>query len=143
MPRSPTLRSWRAASASCSTGCTYDRCRPAKAEDAVTLSMQYENIVFATNGGVARLTLSRPDRLNSFNDAMHAEVRDALARVRSDASARVLLLTGAGRAFCAGQDLGDRAVTPGTDSDKSAVDLGRSEERRVGKECRSRCWPDA
>ncbi|HZI84095.1 MAG TPA: 2-(1,2-epoxy-1,2-dihydrophenyl)acetyl-CoA isomerase PaaG [Casimicrobiaceae bacterium] len=91
--------------------------------------MQYENIVFATNGGVARLTLSRPDRLNSFNDAMHAEVRDALARVRSDASARVLLLTGAGRAFCAGQDLGDRAVTPGTDSDKSAVDLGASIER--------------
>src|SRR5947199_9703526 len=59
---------------------------------------------------------------------MHAEVRDALARVKTDASVRVLLLTGAGRGFCAGQDLGDRAVAPGADS-RSAIDLGASIER--------------
>jgi 2-(1,2-epoxy-1,2-dihydrophenyl)acetyl-CoA isomerase len=87
--------------------------------------MTYQNILFSTGEGVARLTLNRPDRLNSFNDAMHAEVRDALTRVREDASVRVLLLTGAGRGFCAGQDLGDRSVAPG----EEAVDLGASIER--------------
>ena len=71
------------------------------------------------------MTLNRPERLNSFNDAMHAEVRDVLARVKADASVRVLLLTGAGRGFCAGQDLGDRAVAPGD----APVDLGASIER--------------
>ena len=86
--------------------------------------MNYENILLSVDGGIARLTLNRPDRLNSFNDAMHAEVRDALARVK-DAPARVLLLTGAGRGFCAGQDLSDRAVAPGAEP----VDLGASIER--------------
>jgi 2-(1,2-epoxy-1,2-dihydrophenyl)acetyl-CoA isomerase len=87
--------------------------------------MSYENILFSVDGGIARLTLNRPDRLNSFNDAMHAEVRDALGRVAADTSVRVLLLTGAGRGFCAGQDLSDRAVAPGGE----AVDLGASIER--------------
>ena len=87
--------------------------------------MGYENILFSSEGGIARLTLNRPERLNSFNDAMHAEVRDALARVKADTSVRVLLLTGAGRGFCAGQDLGDRAVAPGV----QPVDLGASIER--------------
>ena len=87
--------------------------------------MNYENILFAIDGGVARLTLNRPDRLNSFNDAMHAEVRDALGRVSEDATVRALLVTGAGRAFCAGQDLSDRAVAPG----EAPVDLGASIER--------------
>ena len=87
--------------------------------------MAYENILFTFADGIARLTLNRPDRLNSFTDAMHAEVRDALGKVKADVSARVLLLTGAGRGFCAGQDLSDRAVAPG----ETAVDLGASIER--------------
>jgi len=87
--------------------------------------MSYQHILFEVADGIARLTLNRPDRLNSFNDAMHAEVRDAIGRVRTDASVRVLLLTGAGRGFCAGQDLGDRAVAPGAEP----VDLGASIER--------------
>jgi 2-(1,2-epoxy-1,2-dihydrophenyl)acetyl-CoA isomerase len=87
--------------------------------------MTYQHILYAVEGGVARLTLNRPDRLNSFNDAMHAEVRDALSRVNASAEVRVLLLTGAGRGFCAGQDLGDRAVAPGSEP----VDLGASIER--------------
>ena len=87
--------------------------------------MNYENILFSIEGGIARLTLNRPDRLNSFNDTMHAEVRDALLRVKDDASARALLLTGSGRGFCAGQDLSDRAVAPG----EAPVDLGASIDR--------------
>jgi 2-(1,2-epoxy-1,2-dihydrophenyl)acetyl-CoA isomerase len=87
--------------------------------------MSYGNILFEAADGIARLTLNRPERLNSFNDAMHAEVRDAIGRVRADDAVRVLLLTGAGRGFCAGQDLGDRAVAPGAEP----VDLGASIER--------------
>ena len=87
--------------------------------------MTYEHILFTLDAGIARLTLNRPDRLNSFNDAMHAEVRNALGRVSANASVRVLLLTGAGRGFCAGQDLSDRTVVPGS----APVDLGDSVER--------------
>ncbi len=86
--------------------------------------MRYENVKFETSNGIARITLNRPDRLNSFTTAMHAEVRDALAAVKNDATLRVLLLTGAGRGFCAGQDLSDRAVAPGD----APVDLGASIE---------------
>ncbi|MES2016527.1 MAG: 2-(1,2-epoxy-1,2-dihydrophenyl)acetyl-CoA isomerase PaaG [Pseudomonadota bacterium] len=86
--------------------------------------MNFENIKFTIDGGIAVLTLNRPDKLNSFTTAMHREVRDALAMLKADASVRVLLLTGAGRGFCAGQDLSDRAVEPGV----QGVDLGYSVE---------------
>ena len=72
--------------------------------------MEYQHILFAVADGIARLTLNRPARLNSFIVAMHEEVRDALTQVAGDRSVRVLVLTGAGRAFCAGQDLADRSV---------------------------------
>ncbi len=81
-------------------------------------------ILFDLADGVARVTLNRPERLNSFTSAMHGELRAAIERVKEDASVRVLLLTGAGRGFCAGQDLGDRAVAPGA----APVDLGHSIE---------------
>jgi 2-(1,2-epoxy-1,2-dihydrophenyl)acetyl-CoA isomerase len=71
---------------------------------------------------VARLTLNRPDRLNSFTVQMHAEVADALSKAARDTDVRALLITGAGRAFCAGQDLADPAVAPSRDS----VDLGEA-----------------
>ena len=84
--------------------------------------MSYEQIRFETADGIARITLNRPDRLNSFTTQMHGELRDALSRVATVGDARVLLLTGAGRGFCAGQDLSDRAVAPGA----APVDLGAS-----------------
>jgi 2-(1,2-epoxy-1,2-dihydrophenyl)acetyl-CoA isomerase len=84
--------------------------------------MTYSTILFSNEGGIARLTLNRPDRLNSFTVEMHEEVADALDRLEG---ARVLVLTGAGRGFCAGQDLNDRAVAPG-----ESVDLGESVEQR-------------
>jgi 2-(1,2-epoxy-1,2-dihydrophenyl)acetyl-CoA isomerase len=84
--------------------------------------MAYETIEFKVQDGVARLTLNRPDRLNSFTVQMHEEVADALSHLDS---ARTLVLTGAGRGFCAGQDLNDRAVAPG-----GTADLGESLELR-------------
>lgn len=86
--------------------------------------MTYQTILFETSDGIARLTLNRPQRLNAFNTQMHAELRDALSAV-PNSPARVLVLTGAGRAFCAGQDLGDRAVASG----ETPSDLGESIER--------------
>ena len=82
--------------------------------------MTYESILVSAADGVARITLNRPDRLNSFTRVMHAELRDALANL---GDARVVVMTGAGRGFCAGQDLNDRAVAPG-----EAVDLGETVE---------------
>ncbi len=87
--------------------------------------MDFETILLEIGTGVARLTLNRPDRLNSFTVQMHDEVSRALEAV-TKSDARVLVLTGAGRGFCAGQDLGDRAVAPGGDG----VDLGESLEKR-------------
>lgn len=87
--------------------------------------MNYENIKFQIAGGIAVLTLNRPDKLNSFTQAMHLEVRAALDAVQADKAVRVLMLTGAGRGFCAGQDLSDRAVEPGA----AGVDLGESVEK--------------
>jgi len=74
--------------------------------------VSYQCILFEVKEGVARLTLNRPERLNSFNTQMHEEVRAALAAIPAS-SARVLVISGAGRGFCAGQDLNDRAVAPG------------------------------
>src|SRR4030095_10987648 len=85
--------------------------------------MAYETILLDQSDGIARITLNRPDRLNSFTRAMHAELQAALDVVKED---RVIILTGAGRGFCAGQDLNDRAVAPG-----QAVDLGETVEE---------CW---
>jgi len=83
--------------------------------------MAYETIDFKTDGPIARITLNRPDRLNSFTAKMHQEVREALSKL---GDARVVVLTGSGRGFCAGQDLNDRAVAPG-----QAVDLGETVEK--------------
>jgi 2-(1,2-epoxy-1,2-dihydrophenyl)acetyl-CoA isomerase len=89
--------------------------------------MNYQNILFEVADGVARLTLNRPDKLNSFNLAMHGEVRNALDSLPGS-GARVLVISGAGRGFCAGQDLGDRAVAPAG----AEVDLGHSLDKYYG-----------
>lgn len=84
----------------------------------------YQHILFSVQGGVATLTLNRPERLNAFNVAMHGEVRQALAAASEGSAVRAVVLTGAGRGFCAGQDLNDRAVAPGA----ARPDLGESIE---------------
>lgn len=80
-------------------------------------------ILYQFSDGVARITLNRPDKLNSLNEAMHGELRQAIGRVQTD-GARSLILTGAGRAFCTGQDLSERVTPPGA----PPPDLGLSIE---------------
>lgn len=90
--------------------------------------MSYQHILFDISGsGLARLTLNRPDKMNSLNAEMHAELRDALDAIQVNPAVRVLVLTGAGRGFCAGQDLADAEVrfVPG----ETPPDLGDVVER--------------
>lgn len=75
--------------------------------------------------GVMTITLNRPERLNSFNDVMHQQLAECLKQAERDETIRCLLITGAGRGFCAGQDLNDRNVDP----NGPAPDLGMSVER--------------
>ncbi len=67
--------------------------------------MDYENILFAQEGAVATLTLNRPDVLNALNVQLVDEILDALERASVDDSIRALVITGAGRGFCAGDDI--------------------------------------
>jgi len=71
--------------------------------------MAYQTLVIEDTNGVRTITLNRPDALNTFNEALKIELADALAAAARDATARAVVITGAGRAFCAGQDLKDRA----------------------------------
>jgi 2-(1,2-epoxy-1,2-dihydrophenyl)acetyl-CoA isomerase len=73
-----------------------------------------EHILFTINNGVGKITLNRPDVLNSFNMAMAKEVQSALEECKNNKAIRAVLITGAGRAFCAGQDLA-AAIAPGAD----------------------------
>lgn len=72
--------------------------------------MSSELVITSTSDGVARIILNRPDKYNSLNDTMHRELGDAIRHAQTDSSIRCVLLTGSGRAFCAGQDLGDSSV---------------------------------
>ena len=83
-----------------------------------------ETVLTALADGVLTLTLNRPDKLNSFNEEMHRALRAGIQRAHDDAAVRALLLTGAGRGFCAGQDLGDRDPRKGG----PAPDLGQTLE---------------
>lgn len=68
--------------------------------------MSYEHILLHREDGVGTLTLNRPDKLNAFAGRMRQEVADALDELEHDAAVRVIVITGAGRAFCAGADIG-------------------------------------
>jgi len=95
--------------------------------------MIFETIIYQVNKGVAVLTFNRPDTLNSFNTLMHDEVRQAMKDVRTNKDVRCLVITAAGRGFCAGQDLSDRSVAV-TDE---APDLGESVEKNYNPFIRS------
>jgi 2-(1,2-epoxy-1,2-dihydrophenyl)acetyl-CoA isomerase len=82
------------------------------------------SILISLEAGVQTLTLNRPDKLNAFIPEMHQELRRALEQALDDAAIRAVLLTGAGRAFCAGQDLSQRKVDPGAAPIDLSVSLG-------------------
>jgi len=84
--------------------------------------VKFNSILLNIADGVATVTLNRPERLNAFTGEMHAELREALARTKADPGVRALLITGAGRGFCAGQDLSERMMSPAT----ARADVGHS-----------------
>ena len=67
--------------------------------------MSFETIDYSATDGIARLVLNRPERLNAINGQLVADLRAAVAAANEDSAVRVLILSGAGRAFCAGYDL--------------------------------------
>ena len=75
--------------------------------------MEDKTVLYAEHGAVALLTLNRPAALNSFVPAMHADLADGLTRAESNPAIRALVITGAGRGFCAGADLSSFDLTPG------------------------------
>ena len=77
-----------------------------------------DSVLVSLDSGVLRITLNRPEKLNAFNPALHKGLADAMSRAESEAAIRCLLITGAGRGFCAGQDLGER------DMKATTIDLG-------------------
>ena len=83
--------------------------------DQTLLSSPDALIQVAQRGAVRVLTLNRPAALNSFTQAMHVELRVALDAAAAEPTVRAVLVTGAGRGFCAGQDLNDPAMAPGAD----------------------------
>ena len=82
--------------------------------------MDYDTITLEIENGLAVLTLNRPEKMNALNTLMRAEMADAVKR--AGAEARVVAMTGAGRAFCSGQDLGDRANADNIDLERTLRD---------------------
>ena len=87
--------------------------------------MPFETILLDISDAVACITLNRPDKLNAFTARMHEELREALDQVRASEVVRALLITGSGRGFCAGQDLGERVMS----EDAGNVDVGSTLEK--------------
>src|SRR5574341_230337 len=92
-------------------------------------SRSMASVLISLEAGVLSVTLNRPEKLNAFVPEMHEELRRALEQALEDRSIRAVLLTGAGRAFCAGQDLSLRNVAPGAADDPG----GRLSGRRRGR----------
>jgi 2-(1,2-epoxy-1,2-dihydrophenyl)acetyl-CoA isomerase len=82
------------------------------------------SILVSLEAGVLEITLNRPEKLNAFNPAMHGELRTALERALDEPEVRAVLLTGAGRAFCAGQDLSERDVGASAPAIDLSVSIG-------------------
>ena len=86
-------------------------------------------ILVCDEGAVRTLTLNRPQSLNSFTTAMHAELLAALEAAAADTGVRCVVVTGAGRGFCAGQDLSDPAIAPDLTPGAKQPDIGALIER--------------
>jgi 2-(1,2-epoxy-1,2-dihydrophenyl)acetyl-CoA isomerase len=89
-------------------------------------AMVYQHLVYTVSDGVAKIVLNRPEVLNAFNEKMGEEFADSLKAAEEDSSVRVVVVTGAGRGFCAGEDLGALLEA----KNRGKVDLGDSLRRK-------------
>ena len=102
--------------------------------------MKFNAILLDIAEGVATITLNRPDKLNSFTGEMHADLKQAMKIIQNDRSVRALMITGAGRGFCAGQDLSERMMGNGSEP----PDVGSSLEKNYNpllKQLRALAFP--
>jgi enoyl-CoA hydratase/carnithine racemase len=91
--------------------------------------MSYQDILYAVEDGVAVVTLNRPDRLNAWRAEMEREVRQAMKAAADDTAVRVIVLTGAGRGFCAGADMGGLQSTVASSRGEGAPVAGAAPAR--------------
>ena len=96
--------------------------------------MTYETLLWEQDGPVLTLTLNRPDKLNAYTASMGLEIEDAFVRADEDDSVRVIIVTGAGRAFCAGADISSGAGAFDSQAEGSVAfgDAGTTARRRSG-----------
>ncbi len=94
--------------------------------------MTYEHITYAVADAIATVTLNRPDKLNAYTATMGAELEDAFLRADEDDAVRVVIVTGAGRGFCAGADISGGANAFDTKSGNTAMFAGASPRRTSG-----------
>jgi 2-(1,2-epoxy-1,2-dihydrophenyl)acetyl-CoA isomerase len=99
--------------------------------------MADETVQVTKSGGIWRLTLNRPDKLNALSAAVHRDMMAALAAAEGDDGCRVVVLTGAGRGFCAGQELGPEVYNAGGPQ----PDIGAVVERYNGMILKMRALP--
>ncbi|MCR5874518.1 enoyl-CoA hydratase-related protein [Phenylobacterium sp. J426] len=91
--------------------------------------MGYETLIYETDGPVATVTLNRPEKLNAYTGQMGAELADAFRRVDADDEVRVVIVTGAGRGFCAGADISSGAGAFDTRAEGSVAFAGPGQAR--------------
>src|SRR3546814_20489776 len=90
-----------------------------------------DSILLAREGDIATVTLNRPDKLNAVDLAMWRRLGEVAHALSADDAVRCVVVTGAGKGFGAGADIGEFSTVRGTPGKAQS----RSEERRVGKEC--------
>ena len=82
--------------------------------------MTYETVLYDVADHICTVTLNRPEKLNAWTRQMHFDLKDAMQKAGADPDVRVIILTGAGRGFCAGADLGGlQAIGAGAPADRS------------------------
>ena len=93
--------------------------------------MSFQTISLKKEGGIATIVLNRPEKMNAMNRQMMEELAEVVSDIEQDDDVRVVILTGAGRAFCAGADLTEPALSPGTSPEESRLFIKRTLGRMV------------